>query len=196
MKTSRKPFKFLITCILLMTAGKAAFAQIRFEGYSQDAAKAPIHKLYRFLKDAPTDLRLPEENLQPSKAPLYDKVLASYFDNAVMTQKLGERDVDVRIQYQALYGIDKSIDQVPADSVFAMPAGYYYGRYPEDKPADQADWAQRYVVGYIIAGKHYPMLDVCLAGNQRFAYIMPYIYYDREKGKVVEEFALRHRKPS
>jgi hypothetical protein len=153
-----------------------------------------INELYRFLKTSPTDLSLTEEKLQPSGVPLYDYVIASFFDKEAMIKKLAEKEVDIRVQYQTMYGIDKSIDNIPVDSVFAMQARHFFDNYRPENTGDNEQLSRRYVVGYIIAGNYYPILDICMNESKRFVYMMPILCFDQEKGKLIRDFVHRHQR--
>lgn len=180
----------LLSLALLFTSMRIA-AQIKFEG--PGALPSAVSSLYRYFKGAPTATNLPAEQLPG--APFYSQAFVQFFDTAAMASKFRERDIPPVLQYQVLYNIDRGVDQFPPDSIVAMHAGYYYARYGEGGSHDTVDIPRRYFVTFLIAGKYYPVLDVCMNGNGRFAYLLPMIYFDQQKGKVVDAFLRRYAKP-
>lgn len=196
MKTFKALHRIGIVLSGCMFVSLQLIGQIKFQGMNNKSMEVSINGLYQFLKDTPTDIHMPEKDLQPFKAPLYDKAIDSFFDRAAMSAKLGSRQVDVRTQYQVMFGIDKNIDQIPADSIFAMPAGYFYEKYWDEKLEGRQDWNESYVIGFLVSDKYYPVLDLGMTGSGKIAYIMPYIYFDLEKQKVMAEFTSRHKKQS
>lgn len=176
--------------LALLFASLHTAAQVKFEG--PGALPPAVNSLYRYFKEAPTNCSLSEDLIKST--PLYGQALDRYFDTAAMGSKFRQRDISPVLQYQVLYSIDCGVDHFPPDSIVAMPVAYYYDRYGEANPYDTLDIDRRYFVTFHIAGKFYPVLDVCMNGNDRFAYLLPMIYFDREKGKVLEGFFRRYAK--
>ena len=185
--------KCCFTGIVYLFISIPLFSQIKVKGTGNEAFRPAINNLYRFLKTARTDLSLAEERIRPGGVPLYDNVVDTFFEKLAMTKYLSDNEVHIRIQYQTIYSIDKMIDYIPIDSVFAMTARYCIDSSSmEIEENDQI--TNRIIVGFVIADGYFPMLDIGMNDSKQFLYILPFLYFDQERGKVLGEFIRRHQK--
>lgn len=186
--------KYGIVCITLLFVNFKLLGQIKIVGEKRDSLSSSVNALYQFLKIAPTNVHISEEKLHPSGSTFYDKVIESFFDKADMVKKLAEREIDIRIQYQILFDIDKTIDYIPTDSIFVMSASHFYENYSYEKVSYEEDLSKKYIAGYIIAGNYYPLLDICMNNKKQFVFIAPILHFDGKNGKIIESFIGRHQK--
>ncbi len=154
-----------------------------------------VSSLYLFLKSRATNTSLKEEDFANTSGSIYDTITKKFFNESLALKELKEKEIgDLRFQHQLLYGIDKSLDLVPEDSMFFVSADRSFEVLTQEEKELLTSERNKYVAGYLIKGKLYPLLNIKMDDSGKFIYILPFIYFDQSLSKDIDAFIARQKK--
>ena len=141
-------------------------------------------------------------SIRPELLKVYDSAISHFFNHEEMIKEFNDykegRQVEFLkyYQYRALNGIDKAIDYIQEDSIFVMKKIAYLEIY---EPTDTADIKQAIDLvlgGFIINGDHYPLIEMKFDKSNKLIFIMPLLYFEKDKAKIINDFMIRQKNRS
>ena len=186
--------KVLIIIIIFLFQCFIGFSQISIKNVPDNGNLKEAKSLYHFLLAHPVDTSR-DWMSKPDQLKFYDSVVNRFFDREAMLKEFDKMKlVNIQTQYVVLYGIDRLIEYVPADSIFIERKLKYYKKNPHDDNMNLDKLKNEFFAGFIIHDKFYPMVEMRLQESGKLLFLLPMIWFDDAEGKIVGDFLNRQIK--